>query len=105
MTWEQMFAAIQALGEASLCMRRPGDWYVEQRGTWVKERASDSVLGNRYGNGETPEAAVRDHWRQHVDELRPDAFIVLSGSGKPRRHVRWNGYMWVDLPVECGVRA
>lgn len=103
MTWEQMFAAIQAIGEASLRMRKPGDWFVEQRSTEKKERGS-SVIGSAYGNGATPEDAVRDHWRVLTD-LKPNEIIVIDSMRDTRRHVRWNGYMWADEPVNREVPA
>ena len=101
MTWEQMLQAIAALGgEPALRMRKPGDWYVEQRGVEVKQ---GSILASLYGNGATPEAAVRDHWQQLTD-LKPDEVIVLSAAGPNRRHVRWNGFMWTDVDFTA-VRA
>jgi hypothetical protein len=104
MTWEQKLAAIQALGEAHLCMRRPGDWYVSQSRTEVKERGS-SVLSSAFGNGATPEEAVLDHWRQ-LAEVGPTFIVVIDAYSERRRHVRWNGYMWADEPVErAGVSA
>lgn len=103
MTWEQMLSAVQALGEASLRMRQPGDWYVEQPRVDKKERGS-SVIGSAYGNGSTPEAAVRDHWWTLTD-LKPNEIIVIDSLRATRRHVRWNGFMWVDEPVRREVHA
>ena len=92
MTWEQQFAAAGAIGdEIALRMRKPGDWYVDHRGVHVKEGA---MLVGSYGNGATPEEAVRDHWRA-LTELKPGSYLVVSAGREARRHAyRWNGYMW-----------
>jgi hypothetical protein len=93
--WEQKFAAIIALGEATLYMRKPGDWYVAQRSVEVKQLERDGMLQHRYGNGATPEEAVEAHFRRLTDE-KPLAYIVTRHAGV-RRRVLWNGFMWVDL--------
>lgn len=98
MTWEEKFAAMKALvGDfaISLMMREPGDWYVSVRG---RDVGGDGVLVDAYGNGRTPEEAVNADWRCLVEELPPDKFIVVQRQGEPRRHVRWNGYMWQERP-------
>lgn len=96
MSWQEKFAAINALGEASLMMRKPGDWYVNQPRVETKDEGS-SVIGCDYGNGATPEDAVVDHW-ERIAALPPRWFVVVDSFGPSRRHVRWNGYMWVDVP-------
>src|SRR3990167_8513124 len=93
MTWEQKLAAFQALTEHSLRMRAPGDWYVEGS-VEVKEGC---ILAGTYGNGRTPEAAVEDHWRQLVEELPREKYLVIRAYRDTRRAVRWNGYMWADV--------
>lgn len=94
MNWEQKLHALNALAECSLRCRKPGDWYVEQR----TEIGGDGVLTSAYGNGVSPTGAINDHWKQLVDELPRGKYIVLDTSTS-RRHVRWNGFMWIDLPV------
>lgn len=94
MTWQQKAAALDALREIELHIRAPGDWYVHQ-GISI---GGDGVLVGSYGNGETPELAIEDHWRIYCEELPHDRYIVIEG-GIARRHVRWNGYMWQDLPI------
>lgn len=99
MTWEEKFAAICALKDADLKMRQPGDWYVSQ-GTEVKERIGSGVLVSRFGNGESPIEAIKNHWILLTEE-QPLAYIVLNATNNTtRRHVRWNGYMWSDIPME-----
>lgn len=93
MTWEQKLAAFQALGEVSLKMRAPGDWYVSSR----VEVKQGSMLAGTYGNGPTPEAAVLDHWRQLVDELPPREYLVTDAYRPNRKAVKWNGFMWQEV--------
>ena len=97
MTWEEKFAALQALGDCSLRMRQPGDWYVDARGVDVKE---GGMLAGRYGNWTTPEAAVLDHWERYTTQVEAGQVVVINAMGGSRRHVRWTGYMWRDEPVE-----
>ncbi|HXE83681.1 MAG TPA: hypothetical protein VN513_10180 [Gemmatimonadales bacterium] len=101
MTWEEKFEAINALGEAVLKMRAPGDWHVYQPGVDISNRV---VIGSRYGSGRTPEAAVQEHWTG-LTELRATEVIVINAFRDNRRHLRWNGYRWVDLPVEHHAEA
>lgn len=94
MNWEQKLEAMQALcgkHNVSLCMRRPGDWYVEVINRSI---GGDGLLRGSFGNGATPEEAVNDDWRQYVDELPNDRHIVLNSNGV-RSHWQWNGYRWV----------
>lgn len=99
MNWEEKLAAIKSIdGSVSLVMRKPGDWYVSTHAE-VTGGELHSVLSSPYGNGRTPQAAVEDHWRQLVDELPQDQYIVLNAMQSNRRHVRWNGHMWADLEV------
>ncbi len=94
MTWEQKFAALKTLAPAWLEMRKPGDWYVNARGRYI---GGDGLLTGSYGNGRSPQAAVEDDWRQLVDMLPSDRFIVVTNGGA-RRHFRWSGFMWTEVP-------
>lgn len=85
MTWEQKLAAIEALDAgAHVEMRAPGDWYVQAS---MEKREGTAILIGKYGNGESPEAAVEDHWRHY-------------GDGSPLHYrdkwYRWNGFMWSE---------
>lgn len=97
MTWEQKLAALKALGETSLKMRKPGDWYVEQIGVEVKEVDGNGVIGGRHGDGRTPEEAVNNHWIE-LTEREPLAYVRIKHLGE-RQHVKWNGFMWADVSV------
>jgi hypothetical protein len=95
-----MLAAIAALeGEPALPMRAPGDWYVDQRNVDVKTRGAP-VAASAYGNGTTPEEVVRDHWRALTD-LKPNEVVVLRAYVVCRQYVRWNGFVWADVPAEA----
>lgn len=95
MTWEQKFAALNALAPAELKMRKPGDWYVSQP-VETKERVDSGVLVGRYGNGRTPIEAVEDHWNRLTNE-KPLAYLVVGAFGSSRKHVLWNGFMWQEM--------
>lgn len=98
LTWEQKLAAFQAISDHSLRMRKPGDWYVDATRLEIKESPDSSVLVGTYGNGATPAAAVEDHWRKYVTDLAPGAYIVANAFREDRKHYRWNGFMWAELP-------
>jgi hypothetical protein len=93
MDWETRLAALNALQECSLKMRKPGDWYVLQS-IEIKDK---SVLKSVCGNGEDPETAICDHWQQ-ATELASHEYIIArtywEGEVAKRRAVRWNGFMW-----------
>lgn len=89
MTWEQKLAALDAIAETSLRMRKPGDWYVEARGRYV---VGNGIEVARYGNGKTPQEAVENDWLQLVEGLPSDRHIRIRGG----KEVRWNGYMWTE---------
>jgi hypothetical protein len=91
MNYEEKFQAINALCEASLLMRKPGDWYVSQS-TEIK---NGSVLEGRYGNGITPETAIEDHW-EALTNLDDHEYVVFR-KGEERQAVKWNGFMWENL--------
>lgn len=95
MTWEQKLAALNAIGECSLLMRSPGDWYVWQEGVRLSDGDFETTGG---GDGVTPEATVNDTWRKMVTDLKDNAVIVCRKSNGDRRYVRWNEFMWVDVP-------
>lgn len=95
MTWEQKLGAFQMLADTHLRMRKTGDWYVSC-GVEVKKSPGSCMLVGTYGEGTSPESAVEDHWRKLVDELPDKAYLVIIGAN--RRAVRWNGYMWADIP-------
>jgi hypothetical protein len=95
MTWEQKLAALQALGDCSLRMREPGDWYVCDH---IEIGGNGFLLSPTCGET-TPEKAVETVWAQYVTNLPSDRHLVINAGAINRRHVRWNGYMWKDLPV------
>lgn len=96
MDWEQKFAAINALDyDASLCMRKPGDWYVACR----LEIKKGSVLEGGAGPGRaTPEEAVEHYFARITSLLKVGEYVVCRAhGGSSRRAVKWNGFMWADV--------
>ena len=92
MTWEQKLDALQSLGECTLRMRKPGDWYVRQG----VEVSQGNLLVGEYGNGKTPEEAVMNHW-DLLSNLKPEEYLVVHAMGPNRQAVKWNGYMWQSV--------
>lgn len=93
LTFEHIMQACSALGDISIHMRKPGDWYVSHR----VEVRSGSILEGRYGNGVSPIDAIHDHWKK-LTELKPHEYIVLNAMGADiRRAFRWNGFMWQEV--------
>lgn len=97
MSWEEKLAALQALTDTCLQMRRPGEWYVSAR---YRAIGGNGVLSGTYGEGLSPSQAVENDWLLIVEHLAPGLFIVIEAPDAPRRHFRWAGFMWKELPVE-----
>jgi len=91
LTWEQKFAALKAIGDASLRMRAPGDWYVDLRGVEVSRGL---MLESPVQSEPDPESAVAVAWEQHTD-ISEDQQLCIRGG----RRVRWSGFMWADCDV------
>lgn len=102
MDWQEKAAALAGLTELAVCFREkqwriggPEPWYVQQR-IYIKD---DCVLRGVYGNGDTPQEAIEDHWKHLVTELPANQYLVICASDSERRRaVRWNGFMWQDVP-------
>lgn len=93
MTWEQQWLAIKAIcPDATLEIRGPGDWYVS---AWMHIGDGGGTLIGNYGNGATPELAVKDHWRKVLEVEAPRYWRV--GHGSQSRAVRWTGFMWKEV--------
>lgn len=103
MTWEEKFAALQALGpsrEVCLMMREPGNWHVS---------ASLSTHDDMFERGvtvsePTPEAAVNAYWRRLVDDLPTNEVVGVYRGSDGYKFYRWMGFMWreVDRTAICG---
>lgn len=95
-SWQEKAEALNALAELDIKMRAAGDWYIHQD----TEVGGDGMLTGTYGNGASPADAINDHWRVLVDELPLDKYIVVSAWSDGRKHFRWNGFMWRQLPIK-----
>lgn len=95
MNWEQKLVALQCICPTWLCMRRPGDWFVEARGRDVMEGEGGMFLCGSYGNGRTPEEAVNNDWE--VIAVPGHAIRVHD------KYWRWGGFMWQQMTREQAV--
>lgn len=99
MDWQQKFAAINALCRgvgASLKMRNPGDWYVS-----IPVEIGDGHFLTTIGgsiSAPSPVDAVEEAWNSLTRDLKPTERIIVGAGSPDRRAVRWNGFMWVDVP-------
>lgn len=96
MTWEQKLQAMNALEPVGLHMRKPGDWYTRQGRV---DLGGDGMLSTIGAGGATPEEAVESLW-ERMTTLTPGMYIVVGAGSDDRKHVRWNGFMWEELPRE-----
>lgn len=95
MDWQQKAAALDALAEIEIKIRKPGDWYVHQH----VEIKDDCIMRGEYGNGRTPEEAIEDHWQRLVVNIeQTPLYLVARAMRDTRRAVKWNGFMWMDYP-------
>lgn len=101
MDWQYKAAALEALAEISIKFRKPGDWYVSQDNVEIKD--SRCLVGT-FGNGATPQAAIEDHWKQLVYDIGAK-YLVINPALTKRRAVRWNGFMWMDVPEQDALTA
>ena len=91
MDWQQKLEACQAMGDISLKMRKPGDWYVNHSGV---ERREGSCLSSGCVTGaKTPEDAVNQHWLW----LTCPGYYLVQNAFSNRRAFRWNGFMWKEI--------
>lgn len=93
MDWQQKAEALCALAEIEVRIRKAGDWYVHQDVS-VKDAG---VMYGKYGNGDTPESAIIDHWKVLVDDVKFPLYLVARSGTDRRRAVVWNGFMWADV--------
>jgi hypothetical protein len=102
MNWKEKIEALASL-ESDIAIRyRPEGtvcagnqdhiWYITQS-VDVKK---GSILHGRYGNGETPEEAIEDHWNR-LTELEEDEYLVIHAGAMNRKAVKWNGFMWKEV--------
>lgn len=94
-TWQDRFAAIQVLGDASVRMRKPGDWYVSQTGVEIGDGRLLSSVG---GDGRTPDEAIETHWR-NLTTLPEGKFLSLRRDGQ-RLCAAWDGDGWKTWTVD-----
>lgn len=97
MNYQQKAEALDSLSEISILIRSYTDWYVSQS----VEIKDGVILKSDYGNGNTPEAAINNHWAILVDDLADNCYVVINATDKKlRRAFRWNGFMWKEKVEE-----
>jgi hypothetical protein len=89
LNWQQKLQALNVLTPHVLCMRKPGDWFVNSNLT-IREGC---VNIGTYGNGESPQEAVNDHWEIYTNLEKDEQCIsVCDGT-----HVVWDTFMWKQV--------
>lgn len=92
----QVMALLSLAGDFALRVREDGTWYVSLPYVELRERG---MLVSPTQKGGTPHEAIAAAWNQHS---HADAVVVVTVPGKPRRVLRWNTFMWIDLDPNTG---
>jgi hypothetical protein len=95
----QVMALRSLAGEFALRVREDGSWYVTM--SYV-EVLKQGMLSSPTQKGATPQEAVFDAWTTYSAK---NAVVVVSLPGKPRRVLRWDTCMWIDLDSQAGMVA
>jgi hypothetical protein len=93
LTWEEKLQACQVLGNVSLRMRAPGDWYVDHN---VEIRNGPILEGGCVTGATTPQEAAEKHWAWLTDLLNGQ-YVVVNAYRDNRFAARWNGFMWAPV--------
>jgi hypothetical protein len=88
-TWEDRLGAMKVLGDVTLHMRKPGDWYASHSNVGISNGA---IVSSGAGNGRTPEEAVNDLWRG-LTQISDGEWIAV-GHGDNRINAVWDGDAW-----------
>lgn len=96
MTWEEMLAAMQALGcrKDLLSMLEPGNW----RCSLPAPICGNGLVVSDFGGGEHPGEAVAEAWRK-IEAVKEPQYLSVRHPGLPERRYRWAGFMWLELPA------
>lgn len=70
-------------------MRRPGDWYVSSDLCIL----DNGCIVGKYGNGQSPDEAVRNHWEIYSNVEYPN---VVFNSDTSKKYL-WNKYVWKEV--------
>lgn len=87
----QAMALRSLAGSLALCVREDGTWYVNLPNVELRK---GGLLVTPTQKGADPHEAIVAAWN---DYGASDAVVVVSRPGYPRRVLRWNTFMWVDL--------
>jgi hypothetical protein len=73
-------------------IREDKTWYVELA---YLERKDKGMLVSHTSASETPVEAIEAAWEWATS---PDYYLVVQALRNTRRAVKWNGFMWQDVP-------
>lgn len=88
--------ALRTLSELSLCVREDGTWYVALPHVTLC-RGGTATTPTQCGKD--PSDALKQAWDAYGAS---DAIVLVDRPGAPRRTLRWNTFMWVDLDPRTG---
>lgn len=96
MDWNQKAQALNCLGRLTLCPSQVVEygWYASLDAVEIKD---GSILRSGAAHGATPEEAVDGLWRELVEDLPPEQYLVRDAYTEDRRQFRWTGFMWEDV--------
>ncbi len=96
MTWEEKFRALRALDPTvCLMMRDDGIWFVPAGRRAIGQPGAFTCVQE---SGLTPEEAVNEIWDRYMSEALGESALLLDPFSDTPRKVRWNGFMWQDVP-------
>lgn len=99
MNWLEKWRAMDALSDTTLHVREDtprlhnSPVYASNR----VEMGGDGMLKSLPGGGGTPEEAIESLWLA-MTGIPADRYLVVAAMNSGRKHYRWNGYMWDEIP-------
>ena len=94
-TPSQVFRIVKGAGDdPSIRLDVHGDWYVSSK----LHIGGDGMIGTVGGlHAPDPETAVAHFW-EAVCDVPPGRWLTVDPMSETRRRIRWNGFMWEDVP-------
>ena len=90
MNWEQKLEALKSLCDIRLIMRTSRDWYIDSH----MEIADGVFLSGEYGNGNSPEEAVNNHWELYTNDSDIGITKLIKADEK---YWYWKRFMWKEV--------
>jgi len=92
MSWEEKLVAMKELGDAHLCMREPGNWYVSHTCVEFKQ---GGFLTSPTQSSCTPQEAVEEYWNLLTTLQRASDKYEHIRVG--RKKYQWLAHRWVEI--------